>query len=260
MKVSVIQMDMKLGEPDYNFAHAEELIRRAAAEEQPDVAVLPEMWNTGFFPKENLEQLCDQDGIRVKKEIGGLAAELGLNIVAGSVANVKGGKIYNTAYVFDREGSCIADYDKIHLFTPMGEHEYFSYGSRKVHFTLDGIKCSIIICYDVRFPELTRVLTLSGVDVFFVVSQWPSIRIPHVNVLTEARAIENQMFLVYCNSCGKAGETTYGGASSLIAPWGAVLKRAGTGEEIITSELDLKIVEEIRNSINVFRDRKPDLY
>lgn len=97
------------------FFHAEELIRSAAAE-KPDVICLPETWNTGFFPRENLEILSDRDGVQVKKRIGSLAKELGVHIVAGSVANVKGDGVYNTAYIFNREGSCIAEYDKTHLF------------------------------------------------------------------------------------------------------------------------------------------------
>lgn len=260
MKVSLIQMDMRLGDPDYNFEHAKTLILGAVDREAPDVVVLPETWNTGFFPKENLAALCDRDGLRVRSEIGGLAAERKVNIVAGSVANIKQGKVYNTALVFNREGTCVAEYDKTHLFTPMGEHEFFEGGDHTVNFTLDGVRCGLIICYDVRFPELVRTVALQGADVFFVVSQWPAIRIPHVNVLTETRAIENQMFVAYCNSCGVAGETKYGGSSSLVDPWGVVLRRAGDQEEIVTGELDLGVVEGIRRSINVFRDRRPALY
>ena len=83
MKITCIQMDMAFAEPDANFRKAEALIRQAA-QEQPDVVVLPETWNTGFFPRENLAQLSDKDGERVKAEIGALAKELGINIVAGS--------------------------------------------------------------------------------------------------------------------------------------------------------------------------------
>ena len=87
MRVSAIQMDMKLGEPEYNFAHAVELVRRAAAT-GADVVTLPETWNVGFFPSENLEALSDREGERVKATFGPLAKELGVNIVAGSVSNV----------------------------------------------------------------------------------------------------------------------------------------------------------------------------
>ena len=101
MKATCIQMDMLFAQPEENFAKAKRLIREAMAS-GPDVVVLPETWNTGFFPKERLSELAERDCARVKRELGGLAAELGVNLVAGSVANVRGGKVYNTACVFDR--------------------------------------------------------------------------------------------------------------------------------------------------------------
>ena len=88
-----------------------------------------------------------------------------------SVANARGGRVYNTACVFDRNGELLCAYDKTHLFTPMGEDDYYTCGDHLCCFTLDGVKCGIIICYDVRFPELTRSLALQGLDMLFVVSQ-----------------------------------------------------------------------------------------
>lgn len=259
MKVTCIQMDMQLGKPDENFVHAADLIQQAM-KDSPDVLVLPETWNTGFFPKENLEALADQDGQRVKAEIGALAKKHCVNIVAGSVANVREGKVYNTAFVFDRKGDCIASYDKTHLFTPMGEDKYFEKGDHLCRFTLDGISCGIIICYDVRFPELTRSLTVPGLDILFMVSQWPNIRTFHLRSLTTARAIENQMFLCCCNSCGTAGNTVYGGNSAIIDPWGETIALAGESEELLSAECDFSILQNIRSSINVFADRRPELY
>ena len=259
MKISCIQMDMKFGCPEENFQHAAALAEQAMAE-QPDVLVFPETWNTGFFPKENLESLCDQDGSQVKEVFGALAAKLNVNIVAGSVANYRDGKVFNTAYVFDRKGECIASYDKTHLFTPMGEDNYFTPGDHLCRFTLDGVSCGLIICYDVRFPELTRSLTVPGLDMLFVVSQWPKVRTFHLRSLTTARAIENQMFVVCCNSCGTAGETVYGGNSAVIDPWGETLRLAGEQEEILSAECDLNILKNIRSTIPVFRDRRPELY
>ena len=123
MKVSCLQMKVAFCDVEENFRHAAQLIEEAMLE-SPDVLVLPETWNTGFFPKENLRALCDDDGSRVKREIGALARKHHVNIIAGSVSNLRSGKVYNTALVFDREGNCIASYDKTHLFTPMGEDNY----------------------------------------------------------------------------------------------------------------------------------------
>ena len=259
MKAACIQMNMLLGQPEENFRHAEELIAQAMAQ-TPDVLVLPETWNTGFFPKENLPQLCDQDGAQVKETFGKLAKQYSVNIVAGSVSNYRDGKVYNTAMVFDREGTCIASYDKTHLFTPMGEDDYYTPGDHLCRFTLDGISCGLIICYDVRFPELIRSLTVPGLDMLFVVSQWPNIRIPHLRNLTTARAIENQMFVICCNSCGTAGQTVYGGNSAIIDPWGQTIALAGEQEQLIIGDCDLQILQNIRSTIPVFRDRRPELY
>ena len=259
MKVVCLQMDMQLGCTDENFAHAGQMIQDAMAE-KPDVLVLPETWNTGFFPKENLSGLCDCDGERVKEEIGTLAAKYRVNIVAGSVSNVRDGKVYNTAMVFDRSGSCIASYDKTHLFTPMGEDDYYTPGDHLYRFSLDGVQCGIIICYDVRFPELTRSLAVEGLDMLFVVSQWPKVRTSHLCTLTAARAIENQMFVACCNSCGTAGETVYGGNSAILDPWGQIVSSAGADECILAGNCDLSVLTDIRNTIPVFRDRRPALY
>ena len=230
MRLSVIQMDMRLGESVYNFAHAEALLRRAAAE-GADTALLPETWNTGFFPADHLSERSDRGGEAVKALCAPLARELNMNIVAGSVSDRRGGRVYNTAYVFDRQGACLAAYDKTHLFTPMGEHEHYAAGDHLTTFSLDGHKCGLLICYDLRFPELFRTLALQGVELLLLPAQWPAARRYHWETLTAARAIENQFFLAACNSCGTAGETVFGGASRILGPRGELLAAAGAGEE-----------------------------
>lgn len=260
MRISCVQMNMLAAKPDENFAHAEALIRKTAAAEQPDVVVLPETWNTGFAPGEIDPSLADEEGARTKAVFSPLAKELSVNIVAGSVANRRGAKQYNTAFVFDRAGNCVASYDKTHLFTPMGEDKAFEAGASLARFQLDGADCALIICYDIRFPELTRTLALPGLDLLFVVSQWPDRRINHLSVLSQARAIENQMFVALCNSCGKAFGTRFGGRSAIIDPWGTVLAEAGEAETTITAEADFTVLDEIRGTIPVFQDRHAALY
>lgn len=168
--------------------------------------------------------------------------------------------LYNTAFIFDRKGECIADYDKTHLFSPMGEDSFFEAGERLCRFTLDGVRCGIIICYDLRFPEFVRTLAIEGIDVLFVVSQWPQKRIAHLRALTTARAIENQMFVVCCNSCGTAEETVFGGKSAIISPMGKTLALAGKNEQILCAKCDLTLLSKIRDDIPVFHDRRRDLY
>lgn len=255
MKIACLQLEVKLDCPEENFAHVIEEIEKAALE-KPDVIVLPETWNTGFLPKEHLPNVCDRDGERVKREIGALAAKHNVNIVAGSVSNLRDGKAYNTAFIFDRQGNCIASYDKIHLFTHMHEEDYYSAGDHLCRFELDGVKCGIIICYDIRFPELARSLAVAGMDVMFVVCQWPKVRDNHLKSLIYARAVENQMFVVCCNSIGKY----YDGFSAVIDPWGEPVAQAGDQEQLLLAECNLENVGRARSSIPVFQDRRPDLY
>ena len=161
VKICCVQMDVCAAEPEQNFARAESLIRQAA-KSQPDVILLPELWNTGFAPKAIDPAQADADGARTKALCGSLAKELGINIVAGSVLAKKGDALLNTAYVFNRLGDCVAEYDKTHLFSPSGEGEGYAAGDRLVTFPLDGVTCGILICYDLRFPELCRALALNG--------------------------------------------------------------------------------------------------
>lgn len=259
MNVTCLQMDVAFGQPDLNFQKAAAYIEKAMAT-APDVLVLPETWNTGFFPRENPHSLCDNNCSRVCEEIGSLAKKFQVNIIAGSVSNLRDGKMYNTACVFDRTGTCIAQYDKTHLFTPMGENDYYEKGNHLCAFSLDGVRCGLVICYDIRFPELIRSVTVPGLDMLFVVSQWPKERIFHLRSLTTARAIENQMFVICCNSCGIAGETVYGGNSAILDPWGKTIALAGENEETLSACCDLSAIVNIRTSINVFADRRPELY
>ena len=122
VKISCIQMNVRAGQPEENFSRAEALLKRAA-KRNPDVILLPELWNTGFAPGKIDPALSDADGARTRALCGALAKEHTVNIVAGSVLTRKGGLLYNTAYVFDRAGACIAEYDKTHLFSPSGEDD-----------------------------------------------------------------------------------------------------------------------------------------
>lgn len=257
--ISLIQMDVAFANPGLNREKVERMIGEAA-KENPDIICLPETWNVGFFPKENLSELADEEGQPSKAILSRLAKQYNANIVGGSVANKKKDKVYNTAFVFNRNGECIAEYDKIHGFSPSGEHTFFEGGNKACVFELDGIKAGIIICYDMRFLELVRTLALEGIQILFIPAQWPHPRLEHWKTLARARAIENQMFVASINGVGTAGDAKFCGNSMLINPWGDVLANGEEEERIITAEADFSIVEDIRNRINVFRDRKPEYY
>lgn len=259
MKISLIQMNMKAGDTEYNFCHAKELLIEAA-QESPDVIVLPETWNTGFFPKENLSELCDCNAIRTKALLEEISKNYGVAIVGGSVVENKEGKIFNTCYVYNEQGKEIAFYSKTHLFSPMDEDKYFEKGNSLCVFSIKGVKCAVCICYDVRFPELIRKLALEDIKVLFVPMQWPDNRITQMEILTKARAVENQMFTVACNSCGSFGGTVFGGNSVICSPAGENILKTGCTEEIKTAGIDFTVSEELKNFMDVFKDRREDIY
>ena len=259
MKIACIQMNVRAGRPDLNFSRVRALIPRAA-KRKPDVILLPELWNTGFAPKKIDPSMADMDGARTKAEIGKLARERRVNIVAGSVLTQKGGALYNTAYVFDRAGDCIAEYDKTHLFSPSGEGEAYAAGDRIVTFPLDGVPCGIMICYDLRFGELSRALALSGAKALFIPAEWRRVATEQMRALLRARAIEQQVFAALCNGCGEASGTTFGGVSAIVDPMGKALARAGRTEQIISATLDFAAQEKVRQDLPVFSDRRPELY
>ncbi|MDO5014809.1 MAG: carbon-nitrogen family hydrolase [Clostridia bacterium] len=259
MKIACCQMNMKLADAKHNYGLAEQMLA-SAMRENPDVVFFPEMWNVGFFPTDNLKNLADNDGRETKLLFSALSRKFNVNIVAGSIADNRQGTVFNTAYVFDRNGEVIYEYDKCHLFSPMGEDKFFTAGKGFDTFVLDGKKCSLIICYDLRFPEITRKLALDGAQLLFVVSQWPEERIEHYLTLLRARAIENQIFVAACNSCGVAGNTKYGGNSVSYDPWGEELYKLDDREDIAFCDCDFEITKKIRENINVFADRRNDIY
>lgn len=258
MKVAAVQPALIMGGVAENYQQIERGIRKAAAG-GAEIVVLPELWNTSFYP-ENVAELADTEGLRTKAFLAKLAKKYRVNIVGGSVANKKQGKLYNTTYVINKQGEAVGEYDKVHLFTPGKEDAVFTAGDRLNLFELDGVKMASIICYDLRFGEWVRMAALAGAKVLFVPAAWPAPRRHHWQILNQARAIENQLFVVAVNSCGISGEGQFAGSSLLIDPLGEVLAQAGSEAEIIAADLNLSIIDGIRNSINVFRDRRPELY
>jgi predicted amidohydrolase len=262
MKICCIQMNVKLRQVEENFANAEVWLRKAAAA-GADTAVLPEVWNGGFLTVGTDERIADEDGKRSRAFLSALAKELNMNIVGGSVATKKQGEFFNTCYVADRQGTIIAEYDKAHLFSFAGEDKRFSPGNQLVTFCLDGVTCGVIICYEVRFPEWCRKQALAGAKILFVPAQWPLLRVNHWRIMNQARAIENQMFVVAVNGCGEVEPLKYNAGNSLIIdPLGNLLADAGKEpeEKMIMVELELSQLEETRKAMTIFSDRRVDLY
>ncbi|CAI6081100.1 carbon-nitrogen family hydrolase [Cohnella sp. JJ-181] len=263
LKLALVQMDIHAGHPDDNFARLAALLERAAGEgDKPDAIVVPEMWNTGYA-LEAIRELADAEGARTRSFMSEFSKKHGINVVAGSVAASRaslGGAVTNTSYAFDRSGGQIAEYSKIHLFKLMDEHLHLEAGERPGRFELEGVPAGAMICYDIRFPELARRLALDGAKVLFVPAEWPHPRLHHWRTLLQARAIENQMYVVACNRSGTSGTTRFFGHSMVIDPWGEVIAEAGEEETILRAEIDLALTDEVRARIPVFDDRRPSLY
>ena len=246
MNVTMAQFKSHLGDTERNFEVAEAFIRNA---KNSDVVVLPELWSTGYFPNP-VEKYADHNAERTADFISNLARELEINIVAGSVIAEVDGKFYNRCLVSDRSGEIVATYDKTHLFTFAGEEKVFTPGNRIVTAELDEITCGLCICYDLRFPEFIRKLALMGTEVLFVPSAWSLLRLQPRQILSKARAIENQFFVVLVNSLGR---------SEIINPLGAVIGETGINEKNFTTKIDFETGRRIVESMDFLADRNLDV-
>lgn len=258
MKICAVQTEAVTGNRAANMRTIAKQLELAAGH-GVDVAVLPELWDLGFYPVNTLE-LGDPDGIESRDFMAKQAAKYGINIVGGSIACKLKGKIRNRSYVFDRNGRLVSTYDKIHLFSPAREHENFEAGTKLAVYELDGVSTGQVICYDIRFGELVRTLALMGIKILFVPAAWPHPRLKHWRLITRARAVENQMFIVAVNAVGTVNNLTFCGHSLMVDPWGEIIAEAGGEEQLLIGKLNLPIIADIRERINIFHDRRPELY
>lgn len=258
MRVGVIQAETIFASPQKNRLSLEPQIDQLC-KQGIDCLLLPETWNVGFFPN-NVREIVSQDGEASISWLKGIAEKYQINVVGGSIAYLDGEQLVNRAHIFNRSGELVATYDKIHLFSPGREATQFEAGEKVALFELDGVRCGIEICYDLRFPELSRRLALEGAEVIFIPAQWPHPRSMHWQALARARAIENQLFVVTCNGCGHANQLVSCGYSAAYAPFGEILEQAGETAASFIATLNLKSVAEAREKIPVFKDRLPHLY
>ncbi|MCC5896132.1 MAG: carbon-nitrogen family hydrolase [Alkalibacterium sp.] len=259
MKVSAIQLAIQFNDPEKNYTLIENKVIETINNEKPDVVLLPEMWNVSFFP-DNLNETADVEGKHTKDLLSRLARSYGVNIVGGSVATKIADNFYNTSYSFNREGELVHTYHKVHLFSPAMEHETFTAGNTLGVFELDGVKVGVATCYDLRFVEWIRMMALEGIEILFVPAAWPHPRVFPWQTLQRARAIENQVFVVGLNSVGVTDTLSFCGHSMILSPLGETLSEAFEEETVLTADLDLDSRKEIREQINVFNDRRPELY
>ena len=256
LKAGYVQIAVNRGDIEKNLEAAMDGLQRLV-DGGADLAVLPEMFSCGFdYPDLAAHARKTPE---ILSRLGELAAKNTI-LIAGSLPESVGHQVFNTAYLIDRTGAVAGAYRKVHLFAPIDEHLHFTPGNRAVPCETSLGKMGMMVCYDLRFPELCRTLALQGAGIILVSAQWPASRIFHWDILLRARAIENQVFIIAANRCGADGPLAFNGHSQIISPSGDVLKMAGDGFATEMTELDLSLIQVARNSFNCLADRVPDAY
>lgn len=261
--ISLAQIRVAVSDPESNLQKAE-LWTAEASRRGSDVLCFPEMWTTGFNWKNNERMAAEHECII--EQVAGLAKRYGIWINGSMLARNPEGKVSNTSFLFNAEGETAAIYRKTHLFTLLHEDEHFAAGDHLTVVDTPWARVGLAICYDIRFPEMFRTYSLQGVEIVFCPMAFPYPRLEHWKILVRARAIENQMFVCGINQVGSEdfgpdGVVTYFGDSVIIDPWGrTVMEASETDEMLLTATLDMNRVKEIRETMTVLRDRRPELY
>jgi predicted amidohydrolase len=268
IRIACVQMTSR-ADKAANLETAERLVAQAAAT-GADVVVLPEKWNAighADVYRATAEPLEGGESVAAMSE---WARGHGVTLVGGSIAERREGrdKLSNTSIVFDPEGQVVAVYRKIHLFdVEVGgvvyhESEVEEPGEESVVAEVEDWKIGLSVCYDVRFPELYRILTLEGAQLVTVPAHFttPTGK-DHWHVLLRARAIENQLYVAAAAQIGEtlAGKPAYG-RSLIVDPWGIVVAQAPDEETVITAELDRAHLLDIRAKLPSLANRQSNAY
>ncbi len=256
VKVGLLQFDVAAGEVARNLAVVEEGVRRLASR-GASLVVLPEMFSTGFHYGD-LPALAREYFGQTLGTLERLGRETGA-LIAGSLPEPAEEGVYNTLYLVGA-GDVIASARKVHLFRLHGEHRHFAAGDRAITADTKLGKLGLMVCYDLRFPELARTLALSGAWLIIVPAQWPLARVEHYLLLCRARALENQLFLVAANRSGKDEKIEYCGSSLVVSPTGNIEAQAARGDEDLLVEIDPARVREFRDQMDCLGDRRPEVY
>lgn len=255
MKVALFQNDPRPRclekNADAVFSHFPDLSR-----EKVDLLVLPEMWPYSPGDSEDFRR-CDL-WKRILKAWQELCRRYRM-ASAGGFPRFRNGKIYNSLYFIGREGEILAIYDKIHLFSPMGEKQRYTPGRSPLVVEFEGIRFGLSICYDLRFPELYRAERQEDAEVFLVPAQWPAERSDHFAILLRARALENLAYVIGVNRTGRYRYNrktyTFLGRSAAFHPWGDPLWVSGETQGYSLVEIRKGVVTSIRRKFPVWEDR-----
>lgn len=284
MKLALIQIAAQT-EKEASLQLAESYIRKAAAE-GADLAVLPEMFCCPYST-ENFPVYAESENGMCRTRMAAAARENRIFLVAGSMPELDSdGRVYNTSYVFDREGKQIARHRKVHLFDINVEGgQYFresdtlSAGDQITTFEIEttefensgkssascssSLRCGLMICYDIRFPEFAMKMAQKGASLIIVPAAFNMTTGPaHWELLFRARALDDQVFMAGCSQARNAeagGYISYG-HSIVVSPWGEVLAQMDEREGMIIQEIDLSVPDRIREQLPVLKQRRTDLY
>ena len=236
MRLYAYQWDVRWEDKPANFARVRELV----ASDPPvpgSVLVLPELFATGFSM--SICRIAERPGDITASFLGELAALYKVYVLAGLAQLAPTGRGLNLAVIFGPEGAQLNSYQKIHpLFGP--EERHYEPGDRIVLVQCHECRLAPFICFDLRFPEIFREAVQRGAQVLAVLANFPSVREAHWLALLQARAIENQCYVVGVNRCGRDPQQEYPGRSLIIDPWGKIVADAGNREGAISVTLDLE--------------------
>ncbi|MGW6155629.1 carbon-nitrogen family hydrolase [Streptomyces sp. NPDC055144] len=257
MRASLIQIRVDDDEsPNSRRLRAASMVRQQAG--SADLVVLPELWTTGAFAYEAFATEAEPLEGPTYEVMAKAASDAGVWLHAGTIPERDpDGPLYNTALVFSPDGELAAAYRKIHRFGfDKGEAVLMSAGEELVTVRLPETVLGVTTCYDLRFPELYRGLVDRGAETLLVSAGWPERRRAHWTLLAQARAVENQAYVLACGTAGTHARVPQAGRSVVVDPWGQILAEAGAGEEVLTVEFDAAGVAATRERFPALKDRR----
>ena len=256
MRVAAAQMDIAWHDRAANHEKARQMAMQAKVA-GAELLIFPEMFSTGFSMDSSItaESLDGATPTLLRT----LAREQGLAVVGGFVLARDDGGPQNVSLAVDNHGNDLALYAKIHQIGLLGEDKSYQPGDWPAPFSLGPINAACFVCYDLRFPELFR-LVVDKCELIVVIASWPAVRQPHWDLLLRARAAESQCFVVGVNRVGQGGDLNFLGGSAIIDPLGQILAHGEDKETLIIADIDPGKVAEVRSSMPFLKDRKPHLF
>jgi len=256
IRVCSAQLSSFWEDPEKNLEKVEGFIAHASRC-GAQLICFPEQFATGWDPisGKNVQDLKGKIITRLQ-----VSAKTNRIAVIGSLREASSPYPKNTSVTIGNEGRIISTYSKIHLFSPAKENEHFFPGTDLGIFPLGPLKCGLAICYDLRFPSLFRIYAQKGVQAVFVPAAWPLSRIRHWELFIQARAAENQMYVIGVNTTGTTPIDRYSGSSIAADPHGTIISRANETEQLLFMDLDPTEVVAARSALPVENDRKDALY